>query len=229
MLRKRPSWGSPHRIQSRSRTGCTPEKSGPPLNLPYGPQRDGAPSPPTRVLSGRRGETATHVFTSSLPGAVRHAWGPGTSRSQPRSRRGCRVAEPSSTCCRRHEQAMLRPAVKVKPKAASQLAGRQAWPRHGPALSLPHKHCSGHHLHTHRKAPLPLQGRGHRRQPPRRFLQAGVSSLGLCSGGVLAEPESLKRATVKPHPGGREVGPRTTEGAPSSRLVLGAVAWEVPP
>ena len=171
-----------------------------------------------------------HLFTSSLPRAIRHARGPGTSRSQPRFRQGCRAAEPSSTCCRRHRQEMLCPAVKVKPKAASQLAGRRARPRHGPALSFPHKHCSGHPPpHTQIGASSPPGHRGDGRQPPCRFLQAGVSSLGLRSEGVLAEPESRKRATVRPHPGGREVGPRTTEGAPDLRLALGSVAWEVSP
>lgn len=74
VLRRRPSRGSLHRIQSCVRTGCTPEKSGPPLNLPYGPQWDGAPSPPIRALSGcgglggRGGLPPTSVHLESAQG-----------------------------------------------------------------------------------------------------------------------------------------------------------------
>lgn len=225
-LRRRPSWGAPKGSRVAAGWGVPHRKAGLPSTCRTGPSGTVLP-----LLSlGRRLDMGPHLFTSSPPGAVRYTRGPGTSQSQPRSRQGCRAAEPSTTRCHRHEQARLCPAVKVTPKAARQLAGRRVRPRHGPALSFPQKHCSGQSpQHTQEGASSPPGHSGHGQQPPRRFLQAGISSLGVCSGGILAEPESLERATVRPHPGGRDRGPRTTEGAPDSRLALGAVAWEVPP
>lgn len=161
------------------------------------------------LSSGRRLDTGPHLFTSSPPGAVRYTRGPGTSQSQPRSRRGCRAAEPSSTRCHRHEQARLCPAVKVTPKAAHQLAGRRARPRHGPALSFPQKHCSGHPpQHTQEGASSPsTQGAWATAPTP---LSAGRY---LLPGGLLGRDLSRAR---EPGEGDGEATPRRTGQGPQN-------------
>lgn len=173
MLRKRPSWGSPHRIQSRGRTGCTPEESGPPLNLPYGPQRDGAPLS-HQVLSGRRGEAATHMCSSRVcprpsdthgaPEPLDHNPGPGGAaghRAQFHMLPQARASD--AVPCGEGEAKGGQPAGRATGVA-------QAWP----PPSASHTSTALATTSTQEGA-SPPPGRGHRRQPPRRFLQAGVS------------------------------------------------------